>query len=314
MESIDSITLNFSDKNVFFLNLSLAFIMFGVALKLTPKDFRLIAAQPLGTFVGVLSQFVVLPALTFLVIWLIRPHPSFALGMIMVAACPGGNISNFFSGLAKGNIALSVSLTAISSILAIFMTPINLSFWASLYPPTAALLTEVRLDFWDVLETIVIILGIPLVLGMVIRQKLPKVACKLQPYMHYGSILIFVAIIAMAFWANLDIFMNYIYLVVFLVFLHNAIALASGYGLGRLFRLPEADCRSLSIETGIQNSGLGLLLIFAFFDGLGGMAIVAAWWGIWHIISGMTLARFWGTRPPPVPADPGEPVVQDAGT
>ncbi|REE00571.1 bile acid:sodium symporter family protein [Marinoscillum furvescens] len=296
MDAIDSINLNFSDQNILILNISLGFIMFGVALKLTPADFKLVLAQPLGTLVGVISQFLVLPFLTFLLVYIIEPHPSFALGMMMVAACPGGNISNFFSSMAKGNIALSVSLTAISSILAIFMTPINLSFWASMYEPTNALLREVSLSFSDVLKTIVIILGIPLVLGMSVRQKFPAFAQKLQPYMHYGSILIFAAIVIIAFSANIDIFLNYIYLVVFLVFFHNATALLSGYQLGRLFRLPEADCRSLAIETGIQNSGLGLLLIFAFFQGLGGMAIVAAWWGIWHIISGMTMAYWWNYR------------------
>lgn len=296
MESIDNITLNFSEQNIFFLNLSLGFIMFGVALKLTPEDFKMVLAQPLGTLVGVFSQFFVLPFLTFIIIWLLEPQPSFALGMMMVAACPGGNISNFFSAMAKGNIALSVSLTAISSILAIFMTPINLSFWASMYGPTADLLKEVHLNFWDVLKTIVIILGIPIVLGMLFRRRFPKTAKKMQPYMHYGSIIIFAAIVILAFSANLDLFLTYIHMVVLLVFLHNAVALISGFQLGKLFNLPEADCRSLAIETGIQNSGLGLLLIFAFFQGLGGMAIVAAWWGIWHIVSGMSLAYWWNYR------------------
>ncbi len=296
MESIDNITLNFSDQNILILNISLGIIMFGVSLKLTPNDFRMVLANPLGTFVGVLSQFVVLPILTFIIIWILEPRPSFALGMMMVAACPGGNISNFFSALAKGNIALSVSLTAISSVLAIFMTPINLAFWASMYEPTSQLLTEVSLDFWGVLETIVIILGIPLILGMTFRHKFPRIAEKLHPYMHFGSILIFAAIVILAFAANIDIFLNYIYLVVLLVFLHNAIALISGYQLGRLFGLNEPDRRSLAIETGIQNSGLGLLLIFAFFDGLGGMAIVAAWWGIWHIVAGMSISYYWNYR------------------
>ena len=214
----------------------------------------------------------------------------------MVAACPGGNISNFFSALAKGNIALSVSLTAISSVLAIFMTPLNLAFWAGMYEPTSQLLTDISLDYWGVFETIVIILGIPLILGMTFRHKFPKLSEKLHPYMHYGSILIFAAIVILAFTANIDIFLNYIYLVVFLVFVHNAVALLSGYQLGKLFKLNEPDRRSLAIETGIQNSGLGLVLIFAFFDGLGGMAIVAAWWGIWHIVAGMSVSYFWNYR------------------
>ncbi|MEP4533477.1 MAG: bile acid:sodium symporter family protein [Cyclobacteriaceae bacterium] len=293
MDSIDNITLNFSSENIFILNISLAFIMFGVAMQLTISDFKLILTQPFGTIAGLLSQFLVLPALTFIVIWILEPHPTFALGMMMVASCPGGNISNFFSALSKGNIALSVSLTAVSSVLAVFMTPFNLSFWASAYTPTANLLRAVNLNIGDVFETIVIILAIPLVLGMLVRHHFPNTAQKLHPYMHYSSILIFAAIVIMAFSANVEIFLNYIYLVVLLVFVHNAIALFAGYQMGRLFGLPQADRRTLAIETGIQNSGLGLLLIFAFFEGLGGMAIVAAWWGIWHIIAGLTISYYW---------------------
>lgn len=296
MDSIDQITLHFSEGNVLVLNLSLAFIMFGVALKLTVQDFRMVFAQPMGTLAGSLAQFLFLPSLTYVVIMLLEPRPSFALGMMLVAACPGGNISNFFSALARGNIALSVSLTAISSVLAMFMTPFNLAFWASLYPPTAELLQTVSLDFMDVLETVVIILGIPLVLGMAVRRWLPTFAHKLQPYTHYGSILIFAAIVILAFAANFNIFTTHIHRVALLVALHNAIALAVGYLTGRLFRLPETDRRTLAIETGIQNSGLGLVLIFAFFQGLGGMAIVAAWWGIWHIVAGMSLAYWWHFR------------------
>ncbi|MFT6865940.1 MAG: BASS family bile acid:Na+ symporter [Cyclobacteriaceae bacterium] len=293
MNSIDDITLNFSSENLVILNLSLAYIMFGVAMQLTLSDFKLILSQPIGTITGLLSQFIVLPMLTFVVIWIIEPHPTFALGMMMVAACPGGNISNFFSALSRGNIALSVSLTAVSSVLAIFMTPFNLSLWAGLYEPTAHLLREVSLDVGEVFQTIVVILGLPLVLGMFVSHKFPKTAAKIHPYMHYSSIFIFAAIVILAFSANIDIFLNYIYMVVLLVFVHNALALFSGYQMGRIFGLPPADRRTIAIETGIQNSGLGLLLIFAFFDGLGGMAIVAAWWGIWHIVAGLTISYYW---------------------
>jgi BASS family bile acid:Na+ symporter len=296
VEEIDNITLNFNEDNIFLLNISLAIIMFGVALKLTLEDFRLVLKQPRGVIAGVLSQFLILPGLTFILVWLMKPHPSFALGMFMVAACPGGNISNFFSANAKGNLALSVSLTAVSSVLAVFMTPINLTFWSSMYTPTADLLSSISMDLWGVLQTIIIILGIPIILGMLVRHHYEKLAKRLQPIMHWSSIIIFAAIVIMAFAANIDLFLTYIYLVVLLVFIHNAVALFSGYQIGRMFGLPEADRRSLAIETGIQNSGLGLVLIFSFFNGLGGMALVAAWWGIWHIISGMTISYYWNFR------------------
>ena len=114
--------------------------------------------------------------------------------------------------------------------------------------------------------------------------------------MHYSSLIIFAAIVIMAFSANFDLFLSKIYLVVMIVFIHNAVALMSGYQLANLLRLPEPDKRTLAIETGIQNSGLGLILIFAFFEGLGGMALVAAWWGIWHILSGLTLSYYWNKK------------------
>ncbi len=297
MDAIDQVTLNFSEANLFYLNLSLGFIMFGVAINLRVEDFIRVIRNPRSALVGMASQFFVLPTLTFLLILIIQPRPSFALGMMLVAACPGGNISNFMVAMARGNTALSVSLTAVSSTLAIFMTPINIAFWGSMYPPTAAILTEVSLDFWQLLKTITMLLLIPIVIGMFLRKWKPAIADKLHPVMHYSSIAIFAGIVIMAFSANFNLFLSYIHLVILLVLVHNAIALLAGYNLGALFRLQQQDCRSIAIETGIQNSGLGLILIFGFFDGLGGMAIVAAWWGIWHIISGLSLAYIWNNRP-----------------
>ncbi len=296
MNSIDEVVLNFSEENLFLLNISLGFIMFGVAITLTPDDFIRVIKAPKSALAGMLSQFFVLPLLTFLLVLTIQPKPSLALGMMLVAACPGGNISNFMSSMAKANTALSISLTAISSLLAIVMTPLNLTLWASMYEPTAVILNEVSLDFWKLLKTITMLLLIPITLGMLLRKYKPAIAERLHPIMHYSSILIFAAIVFMAFSANFDLFLTYIHMVVFLVLVHNAIALTCGFQIGRLFKLQMEDRRTLAIETGIQNSGLGLLLIFAFFDGLGGMAIVAAWWGIWHILSGLSLAWFWSRR------------------
>lgn len=296
MNEIDQVTLNFSPESLFALNLSLGIIMFGVAINLKPEDFIRVFQNPKSALAGILSQFFVLPALTFLIIWIIEPRPSFALGMMLVAACPGGNISNFMCSMAKGNAALSVSLTAVSSSLAIVMTPLNLAFWSNLYPPTATIITEVSMDFWSMFQTIITILLIPIILGMLLRKWKPRIADRLHPVMHYSSILIFAVIVVLAFSANVDLFLEYIHMVVLLVFIHNAIALTAGYQMGRIFNLDEQDKRSIAIETGIQNSGLGLILIFGFFDGLGGMAIVAAWWGIWHIISGLSIAFFWSRK------------------
>ncbi len=296
MDPIDEVVLNFSEENLFLLNITLGFIMFGVAINLTPDDFKRVLKAPRSALAGMLSQFFVLPLLTFLLVLVLKPQPSLALGMMLVAACPGGNISNFMSSMAKANTALSISLTAISSLLAIVMTPLNLTLWASIYEPTAVILNEVSLDFWKLLKTITMLLLIPITLGMLLRQYKPVIADRLHPIMHYSSILIFAAIVFMAFQANFDLFLSYVHMVIFLVLVHNAIALTCGFQIANLFKLKTEDKRTLAIETGIQNSGLGLLLIFTFFDGLGGMAIVAAWWGIWHILSGLSLAWFWSRK------------------
>jgi len=298
--SVDNLRLNFNQDSLWILNIILALIMFGVALELKVEDFKRLLLTPKTAAVGIISQFVALPALTFLLVNIIQPHPSVALGMIMVAACPGGNISNFMTHMAKGNTALSVSLTAFGTVLAIFMTPLNLQLWGGLYPPTANLLREVSLNAWDMLETIILLAGIPLVLGMVAANFWPSFASVVSRWLKPVSIIVFIAFVLIALSNNLDNFMNHIGLVIGIVFLHNLIALSSGFFLARWSGLNFADQKTIAIETGIQNSGLGLFLIFSFFDGLGGMAIIAAWWGIWHVISGLALATYWSYASSPI--------------
>ena len=294
--SIDSVRLNFSPDSLWVLNLCLAVIMFGISLDISVDDFRKVIESPKAAIIGLVSQFLLLPALTFLVILVIEPAPSLALGMMMVAACPGGNISNFMTHMAKGNTALSVSLTSVGTVLSILMTPLNLELWASLYGPTASILKAVSLDIWEVFKTIASLIGIPVVLGMSFRQKFPRQAIALSKKVKPISILIFASFVVIAFANNFSIFTQYFQLIVVIVFVHNALALLLGYYSGKVGGLPEKDSKTLAIETGIQNSGLGLILIFGFFDGLGGMAIVAAWWGLWHIISGLSISFYWSQK------------------
>ncbi|MDZ7691533.1 MAG: bile acid:sodium symporter family protein [Balneolaceae bacterium] len=261
--------------------------------ELTVGDFKRLANDPKSTLIGVFSQFVLLPALTFLLVLFFEPHPSMALGMFMVAACPGGNISNFFSLLAKGNAALSVSMTAIATLGAILLTPFNFTLWAGLYEPTSVILKGIHINLWEVFKIIGLILGIPLLLGMIVRHFKATLAERISTWIKGFGILFFSAFVLVAFGMNYENFLNYIDLVIGLVFFHNAFALVGGYGLASSFGLPEPDRKSIAIETGIQNSGLGLLLIFNFFEGLGGMALVAAWWGIWHIITGLAIGWYW---------------------
>jgi len=271
--------------------------MFGIALEIRTEDFKVLLKNPKPAILGLLSQFIILPFLSYILILILQPQPSIALGMILVAACPGGNISNFMSHLGKANAALSVGLTSVATFLSLLMTPLNFKLYGSLYEPSAQLLTSIELDFLEVSKVVLLIILLPLALGLLVQNRLPKLSQKMASYFRIGSILIFIAFVVIAFSKNFQLFLDYIHLVIGLVFIHNLLALSTGYSVGALGGLAPRDRRTLAIETGIQNSGLGLVLIFAFFDGMGGMALVAAWWGIWHIVSGLGLATYWSRKP-----------------
>jgi len=296
MQELDDVKINFDSSGLWVLNVALAIVMFGVALGITTDDFKHLFKQPKVVLVGLLSQFVLLPLLTFGVVIFIKPQPSIALGMMMIAACPGGNISNFMTHLAKGNTALSVSLTAFATFFAMFMTPFNFQFYGNLYEPTAEILKSVELNPFELVKLVLLILGIPLVLGMLLRKKNDKLAIKLSKILRPFSIIIFAGIVVIAFTNNLDVFNKYVHHVLLIGIGHNILAILLGFMVAKLFRLSFKNQKTLAIETGIQNSGLGLLLIFTFFNGLGGMAILAAFWGIWHIVSGLFLAFYWSSK------------------
>jgi BASS family bile acid:Na+ symporter len=289
-EVLDASKLNFNQDALLLLNVSLAIIMFGVALDLKVKDFLYVARHPRSFMAGLISQFFLLPALTFLLITFIQPPPSVALGMFLVAACPGGNISNFMTHLAKGNTALSVSLTAFSTAFSVILTPLNFAFWSKLYGPTAKMLREIALSYFEVFQTVALILGIPLVLGMYVNSYYPGWAKRATKVLKPLSMLIFAGFVLIAFIGNYTLFIQFIGLIFVWVLAHNFLALGGGFIVARTFGLSVDDTKTLTIETGIQNSGLALVLIFTYFEGLGGMAIIAAWWGIWHIISGIGVA------------------------
>ena len=297
--TIDQIRLNFNPQGMLVINVAIGLMMFGVALDLKLDDFKRIIVSPKAPGIGLITQFILLPALTFLLTLALRPQPSIALGMILVASCPGGNLSNIVTYLAKGNCAVSISMTAVSTAAAIFMTPLNLSLWGSLNPDTAVILKAVSLSPMDVFTTIFFILGVPLVAGLTLSRYFPFLADKVRKPFKVFSLVFFIVIVIGALAANWAIFVQVVGLVMLIVLLHNALALNLGYWSGRVFRLPERDCRAVCIEVGIQNSALGLVLVFNFFGGLGGMAILVAWWGIWHIIAGLTTAFIFTRRPLP---------------
>ncbi|MCB0445555.1 MAG: bile acid:sodium symporter family protein [Gelidibacter sp.] len=297
MQPLDQVHIKFDTQALWILNIALAVVMFGVALGISVNDFKQLFKQPKIMLVGLLAQFIGLPLLTFLLVVLIQPQPSIALGMMMVAACPGGNISNFMTHLAHGNTALSVSLTAFGTLLAMLITPFNFELYANLYEPTAQILKSVELQPFELVKLVLLILGIPLLFGMLVHAKSPKVAQRLSKLLKPVSIVVFAAIVIIAFSNNIDVFNTYIHHVLWIGIGHNLLAILLGFFLAKAFKLSFENQKTIAIETGIQNSGLGLLLIFTFFNGLGGMAILAAFWGVWHIISGLLLAFFWSYQP-----------------
>ena len=308
LEILDHVRLNFSSSGLVFLNIALAFIMFGVALDIKAEHFRDVLLKPKSAIFGFISQVLLLPALTFLLVLLLNPTPTVALGMILVAACPGGNISNFISSLSQANTALSVSLTAASTTTAIFFTPFNFSLWGNLYIKfynahgATSMVRPLVIDKIQMFQTVFILLGIPVLIGLFVAQKYPLLTAKIKKPINKGSLLFFILMVIAMLSANFSQFTSYVHLVFFIVFVHNLLALSTGFFFSSLLKCPRGDRRSITIETGIQNSGLALALMFnpKIFPPemeLGGMAIIAAWWGIWHIISGLTIAFYWSKKP-----------------
>lgn len=278
------------------MNFCLGLIMFGVALELKLDDFKRLLDAPRSTIAGLLLQYLIVPALFYGVLILWKPTPSFALGLILVAACPSGNIANFCNALAKANIALSISLTAFSTVVASLATPFLFYFWGNMYEPAQGIFREIALHPSDMAKTILTIMLIPMIAGMYVSYKYPQWALRLHKPIRKISLGLFIFFVIAAFFSNFNHFLKNIHLVFLIVLVGNTIALGVGYLIGKIFALPERDCRTLSIESGIHNSGLGLILIFQFFNGMGGMAMIAAWWGIWDMLTALFLAWYWSRK------------------
>ncbi len=310
LESLNGITINFGEGGMFIVNIILAFVMFGVALGIKLQTFKDVFTNPKAVILGVVSQWVILPAVTFLIALVLNPliTPMIALGMILVASCPGGNISNFISSLSRGNVELSVSMTAITTAFAPIVTPFNFFLWGSLYSHFISVKNDIPtlvIPFFPMLEQILLLLGVPIALGLIFSRYFPNATKKITKPAQILSILLFIGMVTVSFSQNFQIFVDNIFYVFFIVMLHNASALMSGYFTGRLGKLGERDVRSLTVETGIQNSGLGLILLFntAIFPPeiwhghYGGMLFITAWWGIWHIVSGLSVAFYFRRKP-----------------
>lgn len=291
--NVDEVVLSFTPGTLTILNVVLGLIMFGIALGTSPRDFRVVAQHPKPFAIAILAQLLLLPVVTFLLTLVLPVTPSMALGMLLVACCPPGNISQVLTHRAGGNVALSVSMTAVGNLVYIFALPLSITFWGSLHPTARTLLRDVAVDPWRMLLEILLIIGLPFALGLLLRAKAPGFSARVQPIVKWFSLIALLGFIIAALVGNWAVFVQVLGVILLVVAVHDAVALALGYGTAVVGGLGTRERKAMTFEVGIRNAGLGLGLVFLFFDGLGGMAIVAGWWGIWDIVAGLVVAGVW---------------------
>lgn len=275
--------------------LALMLVMFSVALGLRIDDFRFLFDKPLLFLGGVVSQVLLLPLATFVLILVLAPAASIALGMIVVACCPGGAVSNLMTYLSRGNVAVSVALTATSSMLAALLTPASILFWSHSYKPTSNLLETLDVSPLLFLTQTTMLLAVPLVVGMTVAAKAPDVAARIRrrATLLGSSVLVGVIIYGIVYF--FDILFPVLSVLGVVVVLHNAVAFATGAAAGRVLSPDPATRRALTFEIGIQNSGLALVILLSQLKGLGGAAAMAAVWGVWDLIAGGLIVALFRT-------------------
>lgn len=297
--AIDAVQLQFSPAAVLGLQLILAIVIFGVALELRLGDFARLLREPRTVLIGLSSQLVALPLLTFGLVSIVDPAPSIALGLMMTAACPGGNMSNVLTHWAGGRTSLSMAMTTISSLVSPLTTPLIFALLGGLHPATRGAMRAVAVPYGELVGTIVLALVLPLLLGMTLAERWPAIAHRLRRPLKRFGLFAFFLFVVLAVAANYALFWQALTTIFLLVAAHNALALATGWSIASLLRVGEPERRAITFETGIHNTALGLTLIFSYFQGLGGMALVVAWWGVWHLVTGGLLARHWSRRSEP---------------
>ena len=273
--------------------LALMLVMFSVALGLRVDDFSFLRDKPLLFAGGVVAQVIVLPLATFLLILALKPPASIALGMIVVACCPGGAVSNLLTYLSKGGVAVSVALTTTSSLLAAILTPASILLWSQAYEPTASLLRSLDVSPIMFLAQTTFLLAVPLILGMVVASKAPDVANRIRKRTTILGVSVLVGVIIYGIVYFFPVLFPALPLLGGVVVLHNAVAFSTGALAGRVLSGQRATRRALTFEIGIQNSGLALVILLSQLKGLGGAAAIAAVWGVWHLVAGGLLALFF---------------------
>ncbi len=302
LQQLDTLTINFNRTGNWLLMLFMAVVMYGVALGLKPQFFRGVFNRPRALFIGLACQWLIFPFVTFLLCVLSHSFvpPIVAMGLILVASCPGGAVSNFMTSYAKGNAELSVLMSTVTTLGAPIFTPINYAIWGGLYTKymdaaAGNVLRTLQVPPTQIALTVIVIIGIPVLLGLITVKFAPNASARLKDIMRYLSIVVFLCVAGMMMSQNFILFKENIGYVFIIVLIHNLVGFGVGYAASTVGKTPVKDRRAVTLETGIQNSGLGLLLLFntGIFPpeiAKGGMAFVTAWWGVWHIISGLLLS------------------------
>ncbi len=270
--------------------LALMLVMFGVALGLRIRDFKNLLSMPWVFFGGIAAQVIALPLVTFLLIHLISPPPSVALGMIVVACCPGGAMSNLLTDLSRGDVAVSVALTATSSMLAALLTPASTLFWSHAYAPTAALLQSLDVNPLLFVGQTTLLLAIPLIAGMAVAARAPQLAEGIRRKMTLAGSAVLGCTIIYGIIYFFPVLWPAVGLLGSVTIMHNTAAFMTGAVVAGFLTRQTPVRRALTFEIGIQNSGLALIILLAQLKGVGGAAAIAAVWGVWHLIAGGVLA------------------------
>lgn len=299
MPIADPVILTVDPFTQILLSISLAFIMFAVASGLRSTDFHFIRANPFSVLVGFVAQVIALPLVTLLLIKVMVISPALALGMIIVSCCPGGSMSNLITKIAGGDTAYSVSLTMLSSVFSALLLPVSILFWVALHAPADALIEEVNIDRADFIMRTSLILVVPLFIGLLLANRNPELADIIHKRSMPISVGILVLLIISGLITNFDVLQEYGAVMIPLVIIHNSSAFLVGAIFGYTFIRDRKKSRALVFEVGIQNAGLGLIIVLAELGGYGEAVILVGTWGIWHLVGGFILAnvfRYYDTR------------------
>lgn len=271
----------------------LALMVFSVALELRVADFRRVGEQPRAVLCGLIPQFVLLPVGTWSATMLLDLPPNVEAAMILVASCPGGSLSNVVTHYGRGNTALSVTISAVAAPLAIVLTPFNFGWMVATNPATASWIRTLEVSPAEIALSLLFILAIPMTLGLWVAHRWPYVTTKIQKPLARFSLFCLFAFIVLGLIRDRDLLTVNLLPQLAIVILHNAAGLTLGALCAAAFCLGRYDSRAVIIEGGMQNSGLALGIIALQFNADLGMVIIASLWGMWHIVSGMSLALTW---------------------